>query len=411
MARKVVIAGGGAAGLCAAISAAREGAVVTVIEKTDSCGKKLSMTGNGRCNLTNLDMKSEDFNDSARGRMKKFLQKFGTDRTMEFFDSLGLIMINESGYIYPITGQAASVVNALYKECERLSVSFCYNEQVKRIIPDNDGDGISFTVKTTGSEYKADRVILATGGLAGPKSCGSTGDGYYICETLGMAKKETFPALTSLICEDETLPSDKGVRMTATVSFMIGDGVFTSEYGEIQITKNGISGIPVMQASGLIAQHLSEKRPVSASINFFPDYSEEEFQKLVSHLLALPGERKLGDLLNGICNSEINHMILTRMKLSPGMKTKNVGESMLRCVLNQYRDLRIEIKGVSDYKKAQVTRGGISLGDIDDNCQSIKVPGLFLAGELLDVDGRCGGYNLQWAWCSGFLAGEAASCL
>jgi len=409
--RKVIVAGGGASGLCAAIAAAREGAKVTVIEKSDCCGKKLSMTGNGRCNITNIDMSPDDFNEAAKGRMKKFLHKFGVQRTMDFFESLGLVMTDEAGYVYPISGQAASVVNSLYKECERLQVSFCYNEQVKKIIPDGKFREPHFTVKTTANEYDADRVILAVGGLAGPKTCMATGDGYYICESLGMKKKDTFPALTSLIAEDETLPQNKGVRMMATVSFMIGDGVFASEYGEVQITGTGISGIPIMQASGLVAEHLSKNRPVTASINFFPEYDDEAFEKLVSKMLSLPGERRLGDLLEGFCNQEINEMVLKRMKLSPSMKLKNVGEAMTKCVLEKYRDIRIDIKGVSDYKKAQVTRGGISLGDIDDNCQSIAVPGVFVIGELLDVDGRCGGYNLQWAWCSGYLAGEAAGCL
>ena len=409
--RKIIIAGGGASGLCAAIAAAREGASVTVIEKSDNCAKKLSMTGNGRCNLTNMDMSYEDFNESAKGRMKKFLNRFGVQRTLEFFRSVGLVMTDEAGYVYPISGQATSVVNALFKECERLQVSFCYNEQVKKIIPDGKDGAIHFTVKTTRGEYEADRVILATGGLAGPKTCMATGDGYYICESLGMKKKETFPALTALISEDETLPQNKGVRMMATVSFMIGEGVFASEYGEVQITGTGISGIPIMQASGLVAEHLSKNRPVTVSINFFPEHDDEAFDKLVDTMLSLPGERRLGELLEGFCNSEINEMVLKRMKLSGSMKLKNVGDSMLRCILERYRDIRIDIKDVSDYKKAQVTRGGISLGDIDDDCQSITTPGVFVVGELCDVDGRCGGYNLQWAWCSGYLAGEAAGCL
>ncbi len=407
--RKIIVAGAGAAGMCAAIAAAREGAEVTIIEKTDSCGKKLSMTGNGRCNLSNLDMSEEDYNEAARGRMKTWLKRFGVRETLEFFSSLGLIVNDESGYLYPASGQASTVVNILQSECKRLSVSFIFKEQVKSVSAHDDA--LTFTVKTDKNEYEADRVILATGGLAGPKSCSATGDGYYICKQLGMEQKDTYPSLTPLLSNDDTLPKETGVRCMAIVSFMIGDGVFASEYGEVQITKNGISGIPVLQASGLVAYHLSKNRPVTASINFFPGYDLKEYEELMNKMMNLPGERTLGDLLTGFCNSNINDMILRRMKLSPSMKLKNVGESMTKCVLMKYLDVRVDISEVCDFKKAQVTRGGVSLGDLDNELQSKKNPGIFVIGELCDVDGRCGGYNLQWAWTSGYLAGEAASCL
>ncbi|WP_026660248.1 aminoacetone oxidase family FAD-binding enzyme [Butyrivibrio sp. AC2005] len=406
--KKVIIAGAGASGLCAAIAAARDGALVTVIEKTDSCGKKLSMTGNGRCNLANLNLSSDDYNSESRGRMKNWLKRFGVKEATDFFTSLGLVIISENGYLYPISGQANSVVSVLVNECKRLGVEFCFNEQVKEVIKEDDG---TFTVRTSTDSHCGDAVILSMGGLAGPKTTGSTGDGYYICEKLGMSKKDTYPALVALNAEDDTLPKDSGVRALANVTFYIGDEVIAAEYGEVQITSKGISGIPVMQASGVVAGHLSKGRPVTASINFFPGYNDDEFDNLVKTMLELPGERKLGELLDGFCNSNINEMILKRMKISAGMKIRNVGASMVSCILYKYRNLRIEISGTGDYKKAQVTKGGISLGDLDDTMQSKSVPGVFVVGELCDVDGRCGGYNLQWAWTSGYIAGEAASCL
>ena len=404
----VVIAGGGASGLCAAIAAARNGALVSVIEKTDSCGKKLSMTGNGRCNLANLDVSADDYNAEARNRMKDWLSEFGVDKVTEFFSSLGLVIVGEEGYLYPITGQATSVVSVLVNECHRLGVSFIFNEQVKRVIKNENG---SYVVKTDKNEYECSAVILATGGLAGPKTTGSTGDGYYICEQLGMTKKDTFPALVPLLSEDDTLPSESGVRALARITFMIGEGVIATEFGEVQITQKGISGIPVMQASGIIAQHLAKGRPITCSIDFFPSFSDAEFEALVHRLMDLSDDRKLGDLLEGFCNSHINEMILKRMKISSGMKIKNVGESMLSCILYKYRDVRINITETADYKKAQVTKGGISLGDLTDKLEAKNAKGVFVVGELCDVDGRCGGYNLQWAWTSGYIAGEAASSL
>ncbi len=407
MAKHIIVAGAGPSGMCAAIAAARDGAQVKIIEKNTEVGKKLSMTGNGRCNLTNLNMSEYDYNDDARGRMKKWLSLFGAKDTVEFFASLGVVVSDEDGYLYPISGQAKTITLSLYNECVRLGVEFIFGEQLKEVTSCTEG----FKVRTSKNEYACNAVIIAIGGLAGPGTTMSTGDGYYICEKIGMTKKETYPALCPLFTDDTSFSSDHGVRILARATFLIGDGAFADEEGEIQLTKGCISGIPIMQASGLVAEHISKNRPVTVSINFFPGYDDEEFEALIQNMLGLVGERKLGELLLGFCNSEINNMILSRMKLSANMKIKNVGESMLRCVFYKYRDLRFNITGTGDYKKAQVTRGGISLGDLDDNLMFKKVPGIFVVGELCDVDGRCGGYNLQWAWCSGYIAGGAASCL
>jgi len=407
MAKNIIIAGAGPSGMCAAIAAARDGASVTVIEKNDTVGKKLSMTGNGRCNLSNLRMSADDFNENSRDRMKKWLSLFGVKDTINFFKSLGVVVMSEDGYLYPISGQAKTVTQALYNECLRLGVSFIFSEQLKSIAKNSE----VFNVKTSKNEYVADAVIVAVGGLAGPGTTMSTGDGYYICEKLGMSKKDTYPALCSLVTDDDSISGDFGIRMNARASFLIGDGVFATEEGEVQITKNSLSGIPIMQSSGLVCYHLSKNRPVTVSIDFFPEYTDEEFEALVDDMLRLAHDRRLKDLLLGFCNQGITDLILGRMKLSPDMKAKNVGESMLRCVLQKYRDVRFNIVKTADYKKAQVTRGGISLGDLDDNLMCVKSPGVFVIGELCDVDGRCGGYNLQWAWCSGYIAGGAASCL
>ena len=405
MKRRVGIAGGGAAGLGAASYAARSGAEVTIIEKNDCLGKKLSMTGNGRCNLTNLDLKSEYYNPSARRRMDGWIERYGAVDAIDFFRSLGVITRSEDGYIYPVSGQAQTVVNALKNELKRLGVTVIYKEQVKSIRREGD----CYIIKTSESETEVDSCIISTGSLSGVKSTLSTGDGYYICSQLGMNIKDTYPALVGFKCaQDEIMPA-QGVRCDCRVTFYLGKEVIATERGEVQLTKDTVSGIPVMQASRDIIQYVKNEGAVTAELDFFPDYGDKEFADLKEDMMALSDERSLSEFLLGFSNSNINEMILGRMKLSGDMKMKNIHRSMINCILDNYRALKIKLLSDSGYAASQVTKGGVSLGDITDDMSYKNDPGIFVTGELLDVDGRCGGYNLQWAWCSGKLAGVAAA--
>ncbi len=393
--------------MCAAIYAARNGAKVTIIEKNTQLGKKLSMTGNGRCNLTNLDMREEYYNAAARGRMKEWLSTFGVEDVISFFKSLGVVVKSEDGYIYPMSGQASTVVKALENEIARLGIEVVYSEQLKGIEKATEAGG--YVVKTDKGRYEADAVILAVGSLSGAKSTMSTGDGYYICKKLGMTVKDTYPALVGFKCAPEENMPSSGVRITAEVSFVLGKETLASEYGEVQLTSEGISGIPVMQASRDVIRFVAEKKPVYAVIDFFPNYDDKDFEALKADMIRLKDERSLDEFLLGFCNSNITDMVLSRMKLSRSMKMKNISVSMARCILDNFRALRLKIDDSFGYQASQVTSGGISLGDIGSDFAFKQDPGIFCIGELVDVDGRCGGYNLQWAFTSGSIAGTAAS--
>ncbi|MBQ7657757.1 MAG: aminoacetone oxidase family FAD-binding enzyme [Butyrivibrio sp.] len=406
MNRDVIVCGAGAAGMCAAIYAARNGAHVTIIEKNSCLGKKLSMTGNGRCNLTNLDMREEYYNPSARGRMKEWLSTYGVEDVISFFKSMGVVVKSEEGYIYPVSGQAMSVVNALENEIKRLEITVNFGEQVKGV-KCFDAGRVKLTTNKT--EYEADAVILAMGALSGAKSTMSTGDGYYICKNIGMTVKDTHPALVGFkVAEGEIMPS-AGVRAAAEVSFILGSELLAKEKGEVQLNHDGISGIPVMQASREIIQFVEEKKPVYAVLDFFPDYDETDFNALKADMLKLRDERSLEDFLQGFANSGITDMVLGRMKLGRKMKMKNISISMAECILDSYRNVKIALDTSYGYQASQVTTGGISLGDIGSDFSCKGAPGVYCVGELLDVDGRCGGYNLQFAWTSGSIAGCAAS--
>ncbi len=391
----------------AAIYAARNGATVTILEKNNVLGKKLSMTGNGRCNLTNLDMREEYYNASARGRMKEWLSTYGVEDVICFLKSLGVVVKSEDGYIYPLSGQASTVVKALENEIKRLHINVIFGQQLKAV--DKNTENNSYTVKTDKATYEADKVILAVGALSGAKSTMSTGDGYYICKKLGMTIKDTFPALVGFKCASEESMPQAGCRITAEVSFMLGTETLAKEYGEIQLNKDGISGFPVMQASREVIRFVEEKKPVYAVIDFFPDYDETDFKALKADMLRLKDDRTLDEFLSGFSNSNVTDMVLSRMKLSRSMKMKNISVSMAECILDNYRNIRLKIDSSYGYQASQVTSGGVSLGDIGSDLAYRQDPNIYCIGELVDVDGRCGGYNLQWAFTSGSIAGCAAS--
>ncbi len=405
--KKIIVAGGGASGLCAAICAARSGAEVTLLEKNNVLGKKLSMTGNGRCNLTNLKIDGSYYNAAAKSRIGSWLNEFGALDTIEFFRSLGVITMSEDGYVYPVSEQAAGVVSALSNELSRLGVTIVYNSQLKSV--ERTGESAGYTVRTSEGVYESDKVIIATGSLSGAKTTMSTGDGYYICKKLGMSVKDTFPALVGFKTTDEDIMPAAGVRSKAAISFYLGEELLTSEKGEVQLLTDGISGIPVMQASREIIKLVSENKPVYALLDLYPDYDEESFDRLINEMIKIRDSRSISELLSGFGNSYINEMVLKRMKLSPTMKAVNISESMLRCIFENYRKLKFNIKECNGYAASQVTTGGISIGDINDDFSYKNDPGIYVVGELLDVDGRCGGYNLQFAWTSGYIAGNTAS--
>ena len=392
--------------MCAAIYAARNGAKVCIIEKNDCLGKKLSMTGNGRCNLTNLNMREDFYNAAARSRMKDWLGTYGAEDVICFFKSLGVVVKSEDGYIYPVSGQAKTIVDALKNEIERLGISVIYKEQLKSV---NSLESGLLEIVTDKSRYEADRCIIAVGSLSGVKSTMSTGDGYYICKKLGMQIKDTFPALVGFKCDkDEYLP-EKGVRCDARISFILGSEVLASEEGELQITPDGISGIPVMQASRDVIRFVEEKKPVYAVLDFFPDYDESDFDALKKDMLRLKDERTIEEFLLGFANQGVTDMILNRMKLSKTMKMKNISESFAECILGSYKGLKLKIAESYGYQASQVTSGGVSIAEIGSDFSFNKNRNIYVIGELLDVDGRCGGYNLQFAFTSGSIAGCASS--
>lgn len=401
---RVIIAGGGASGLLAAFLLARAGRQVLVLEKNEVTGKKLSMTGNGRCNLSNLDLDAASYNASARPLLQKLLPVFGVPETIGHLREAGILVRDEEGALYPVSGQASQVAEALLEGLLAAGADLKTRTQVKEIIPLPEG---GYAVKThDGESHEGAYVILATGGLAGPKSTMSTGDGYYLAERLKLRTTPRLPALVRMKTADLSLSGAHGVRAYAGLTFFADDVPFAREKGEVQLTKEAISGIPVLQASADCAEHLSRGAEVSVSVDLFPDVTAKAYEEMCTERRERFLSATLADLVRGMANSEINRAILARLGVKEHLPVGKAQDDLFHRLFAAYRDFRAKITESGEMTDAQTTRGGVSLAELTDALEARTCPGVYVTGELADVDGRCGGYNLQWAWTSAMCVAE-----
>ena len=403
--RQVIIVGGGASGLVAAITAARNGADVLIIEQKERLGKKILSTGNGRCNYTNEYMCSNCFRSDEMSIVEKILDKFGYQETIDFFEELGIIPKNRQGYIYPITDQAANVADVLAMEIEKLNVKVLLEECVKKISKDAD----IFVVKTDKASYLCDSVVLSTGGKASPV-LGSDGSGYELAKSFGHTISPVVPALVQLVANHKCFKVVAGVRCNATVNLCINDELRASDTGELQLTGYGISGIPVFQVSRYASKALIEKKKVFVEIDFLPNMSEIELQDYISTRKHTHGNRSAENFFVGMLHSKVAMMLLKEAYIPLHISANEIRDDKWIKLLELIKHFRLEITDTNSFDQAQICAGGISTKEINsDTLESVYVKNLYLTGELLDVDGICGGYNLQWAWATGFIAGEQAA--
>lgn len=383
----ICVIGGGASGMAAAIAAARVGASVVIAEGNARVGKKLLMTGNGRCNLTHVSPSAEAYRGDA-GFISEILEELGATGAFTFFKSLGLLLHSDrEGRVYPYSNSANTVLDALRRELDRLGVEVVSGFKVDGI-SGRDGD---FTVSGADKRIKAQKVILAAGGTAAP-STGSDGSGFSLLGSLGIKHTEPRPALTGLKCGGTA--RFKGVRAKARATLLRGGEEISSAEGEVQFTDTGLSGICVFDISRYA------RKGDEVNVDLLPDHSAE----LAAEVLAeLDGGRELpaADLFCGVFNRRLAEYAAAQAQ-----------GSGFAALARSAKSLRFAVDGVMPFANAQVTAGGVPASEVGRDLQSKRVPGLYIAGELLDVDGVCGGYNLHWAWCSGIRAGrEAAAAL
>jgi predicted Rossmann fold flavoprotein len=400
----VIIIGAGASGLMAAAVAASKGARVALLEHKDDIGKKILATGNGRCNFTNTDMSVNKFHGS-KALIKNGLSQFNYSDTIRFFKELGIPAYDNAGYIYPNSRQAASVVAAFRMELMRLHVDVKTGINITDIKPADDRTG--YCIQTDKGSFKSKRLIIACGLTASPK-LGSDGSLFRQIEALGHHIQKPLPALCGFSCDGLNFKKITGVRCDATVASVIDGQMTEQNTGELQLADYGISGIPVFQISSFMSRALNKGQKVEVIIDFLPAFSDDELNGYIKdRSITTTDNRSLNEMLNGLLNNKLLLELIHKSGVSPDKKGRLLTDDDCKSLTRSIKHTAVSVKKPRGLEFAQVCAGGIYTKEIDVRTLESKIhPGLYFCGELLDVDGICGGYNLQWAWTSGYIAGE-----
>ena len=405
----VAVIGGGAAGCMAACAASEGGVRTLILEANDRIGRKICATGNGRCNLTNLHVDENCYHTGGGEDLSAFFARFSVEDNIRFWESRGVYLHDRNGYVYPRTDQASTIADAFDKILRAAGTEIISGSRVIDVKPEEDSEGRVFRIGTKeGRRYFARKVILAGGGAAGPQY-GSDGSLYEIARSLGHTVNKPLPALVPLMSDDKDLKAAAGVRCDAKITLVCGEKSFRAERGELQITQTGISGIPVFQISSEASRALDEGKKVFAQIDFLPDFTDQMWEAEKERRLSEDRNCMLGVFFLGLVNRKVLDLLLRKRELQAEKKASKVDEDTLISIMQDMRSFKVRVTGTGGFEQAQVTTGGIPLSQTDKDLMSVFCRGLYLSGELLDVDGICGGYNLQWAFTSGWIAGKSVA--
>ena len=394
----VCVIGGGAAGMLAALTAAENGHRVLLLERQSRVGRKLLATGNGRCNLSNYHVSPAHYHGGA-GFCDFALSQFDVGETLQYFASLGLLTVSEaSGRIYPMSNMAGSVLDVLRYALERPEIDLQTGQTVTAVRKMPEG----FSVKTETDTFSARCLILAAGGAAGSKVGGGM-DGYRLAKSLGHHRTALYPSLVQLKTDPTYPRALKGVKAQCGISICRGSQVLARNSGEVLFTEYGVSGPAIFDLSRSVSAGGSD---LTCLLNFFPDWEEAEVLHWLSQRQAARAAHEASTLLTGSCHTRLGQMICKSAGFT-NQRAAGLTRDDLRRIARQATHFALPITGTCGFDQAQVTAGGLDTSEFDPRTlQSRLVPGLYACGELLDIDGDCGGYNLQWAWSSGRLAGK-----
>lgn len=396
----IITVGAGAAGLAAAISAKRNNRdlKIAILEAQSKAGKKILVTGNGRCNLTNTNVSKEFYHGSFD--VSKTLNRFSAEKLINFFSTLGLVCDTESnGLVYPHSRQASAVLDVLLMEIKRLKIEIICDCKVELIRK----KGEFFNIKTSNGEYTAKKAVMSCGGKAFP-TAGGTGLGLDVIKNLGHKITPLFPALCPIQVKSDFMKSLKGIRAKAEVTLYDGEKAIKSEIGEVQFTDNALSGICVFNLTTLLPK---VKSPV-ISVNLAKDYSYIELLNLLNDRKKLFANEPIENYFTGLFHKNIGIALLKSVTDKPMTEIcKRLSDKELKSLANLIQNWKFECKQCKDFSKAQVMLGGVNGNEVNGyTFESKVVKNLYICGEALDVCGDCGGFNLHFAFASGIITGE-----
>lgn len=397
----VIVIGGGASGMLAALTAAEASRRrVLLLERQQRPGRKLLSTGNGRCNLTNIGASPENYHGNDRSFAAPALEKFGSADALEFFSSLGLVTVSAyGGRVYPLSDSANSVLDVLRFELTRRGVELRCSCPARELRRAKGG----FAVMTDEGELSADYVIAACGGAAGAK-LGGVMDGYELLKPLGHKRTALYPALTQIICDSPYPRSLKGVRADCALRLLRGDKLAAQSRGELQFTDTGVSGPAAFDVSRAAS---TGGAGLSLSCNFLADHGIDQVLDMLKARRERLPDIEAGELFTGIIHNRLGRMIVKFAAINNSVAVGSLSDAELLRAAKAACGLILPVRGVEGFAGAQITAGGLDTAFFHpETLESRLIPRLFACGELLDIDGDCGGYNLQWAWSSGRLAGR-----
>lgn len=400
---KVIVVGGGAAGMMAAISARRKGAEVSILERNQRVGKKILATGNGRCNYTNAFLDVRNYHGNNPKFVYSPLSQFNVETTIDFFERLGIThVVEDKGKVFPLSFQASSVLDVLRYELEEIGVETLCDAYVKKIEKEKN---IFRLTLDDNRKIKADKVIIATGGSAMPSS-GSDGNGYTLAKEFGHSIVSPFPGLVQLKLEGDFFKRIDGVKIVGIATLLNNGSVIGEDSGDILFTNYGISGPPILQLSRRALELLNKnKRPV-LKVSIISGKDKEELSEYLKIRFTYMPKKAIEIGLIGLLNKRLIPVILKEAGIDSKKNISQISNEEIDALAEILTDWRFNIIGSKSFDFAQVTAGGIDTREIDGRTMESKiVNGLYFAGEILDIDGDCGGFNLQWAWSSGYVAG------
>lgn len=407
----VIVVGGGAAGMMAAVFAARSGQNVQLLEKNEKLGKKLFITGKGRCNITN----AADIEDlfTAVISNPKFLYSgfysFTNQQVIDFFEELGVKTKIERGErVFPVSDHSSDVIAAFSRELKSLGVSVSLHTEVKELLCEQDK--VCGVLLTNGKKMKADAVIVATGGISYP-STGSTGDGYRFAREAGHKVTELLPSLVPMEVRQWYAKELQGLSLR-NIEIRITDGKkkLYEEFGEMLFTHYGVTGPVILSASSVVGKTL-RKKELTLHIDLKPALSEEQLDKRILREFDANHNKQYKNSIDSLFPAKLKPVMIELSEIEPEKKVNEITKEERQRLVHLIKDFTMTLTGLRGYNEAIITKGGVSVKEIDPGTmESKKMKGLYFAGEVLDLDAVTGGYNLQIAWSTGYLAGINAGC-